>query len=86
MQRSLTDTAQQVICNQQVIGSNPIASSLKIRNLQRFRKEIENCLCTAYAFIRFQSRLSKGRLLTGFDDSQEPNNKIDTSFHRSRSR
>jgi hypothetical protein len=27
MQRSLTDAAQQLICNQQVIGSNPIAGS-----------------------------------------------------------
>jgi hypothetical protein len=36
MQRSLTDAAQQLICNQQVIGSNPIAGSLGYQRLTQF--------------------------------------------------
>jgi hypothetical protein len=35
MQGSLTDAAQQLICNQQVIGSNPIAGSFNINDLRR---------------------------------------------------
>jgi hypothetical protein len=33
MQRSLTDAAEQLICNQQVIGSNPIAGSVECQRL-----------------------------------------------------
>jgi hypothetical protein len=39
----IAQLVEQLICNQQVIGSNPIAGLLKLSNLQSFLK----CLCTA---------------------------------------
>ena len=46
MHRSLTDAAQQLICNQQVIGSNPIAgSSFKINDLRSFTPDPNSGIC-----------------------------------------
>jgi hypothetical protein len=62
MQRSLTAAAQQLICNQQVIGSNPIAGYFIPSDLRRSQKENEKRLCTAYAFIRFHSHRQRSLL------------------------
>ena len=50
----IAQLVEQLICNQQVIGSNPIAGSLNAKDLRKIREGKPKCLCIAYAFIRVQ--------------------------------
>jgi hypothetical protein len=75
MQRSLTDAAQQLICNQQVMGSNPIAGSIRniffISGLQLlipFRNRNEALRCShIVALFRLGLRGGFGRRDNGAD-------------------
>ena len=56
MRRSLTDAAQQLICNQQVIGLNPIAGSSSTRKPSRAMRPSQKSLqksITCQSFATF---------------------------------